>query len=316
MILTLTPNPALDRLLFIDQFQPGGVMRTPGWLDKVGGKGLDTSVALSALQVDTLAISFMAGSVGRQLAALLNGYGIRHKLIWVEGETRLSHVVVETECHRHSHIIAGTQPITAAAARQFLQAVQACLPQAAWVVAAGSLPPGLPDTFFQQVITLANETGKPVLLDSSGPPVQAVLSNPPAVLKMNRAEFCHTFNISADTLAEVIAAANRVVMKHRLPALVLTCGPDGLLAFTPAGNFHAAAPVQAVVNAAGAGDAASGALAWRLWQGDNWPEALRRAAAISAASVLTPGTADINLADVERLWPHTRVTTLGDFFPA
>jgi 1-phosphofructokinase family hexose kinase len=311
MILTLTPNPALDRLLFIDQFQPGAVMRTPGWLDKVGGKGLDTSVALSALQVDTLAISFMAGSVGRQLAALLNGYGIRHKLIWVEGETRLSHVVVETGCNRHSHLIAGTQPVTAAAAEQFLQQVQACLPEAAWVVAAGSLPPGLPDTFFRQIIALADKAGKPVLLDSADQPVQAVLSNPPAVLKMNRAEFCHTFSVMADTLADLIAAARQVAAQRRLPALVLTCGEDGLLAFTPAGNFHAAAPVQAVVNAAGAGDAASGALAWRLWQGDSWPEALRRAAAISAASVLTPGTADINLADVERILPQTQVTNLG-----
>jgi fructose-1-phosphate kinase PfkB-like protein len=96
-----------------------------------------------------------------------------------------------------------------------------------------------------------------------------------------------------------------------LPALVLTCGPDGILAVTKEGAWLAASPVQQEVNAAGAGDAVSGALPYRLSLGDPWPEALRWAAAISAAAVLTPGTADCRLEDVERILEETTVRQLA-----
>ncbi len=312
MILTLTPNAALDRLLFIAEFRPGTTMRPEIIIDKVGGKALDASVALRGLGVETLALSFVAGEVGRRLVKLLDSYGVKHDLIWLEGETRISHVLVETRHRRHSHITAGVLPLPSAAAAELLQRYQAHVANAAWVIAGGSLPPGAPDSYYRSIVEIANQAGRPILIDSVGPPVLASLSRPPAILKMNWGEFVLTFDASASTLSQLRKQARAVFKREKLAALVLTCGEQGILALTPEGDYLAAAPIQPVVNAAGAGDAASGALAWRFAAGDNWPEALRWTAAVSAAAVLTKGTADCHMAAVERILPQTRVRCLGN----
>ncbi len=312
MILTVTPNPALDRIIFIDEFCPGASMRTANWLDKVGGKALDASVTLRALGVDTLALGFVAGGVGRQVVNLLDGYGIRHHLNWVDGETRISHVIIETKHRRHSHITAGTLTVPAAAITGLLARFERQAPNAAWVVAGGTLPPGVPVTFYRQLADITRRANVPLLLDSAGEPARAALTAaPPAVLKMNQAEFAATFNIPPSAFTELATQAQTVFNREKLAALVLTCGEDGLLAVTPAGAFHAGCPPQPVVNAAGAGDAASAALVWRLAQGEPWPEALRWAVAVSAASVLTAGTADCRPADIEQILPHAVVRQLN-----
>ncbi len=312
MILTFTPNPALDHLIFIDEFRPG--VRTPVEQARysVGGKGVDASVALRTFEVDTLALSFVAGAAGRRLLELLDGYGVRHDMVWVEGETRVIHVVVERRYHRHTHLITSTLPITESAVADLLQRYQTHLPQADWVVAAGTLAPGWPITLYAELIKLAQAAQVPILLDSSGPPVLQAIPARPGVLKMNEAEFAATFQTPVTSLGDLYAQVRALRERENLPALVITCGQDGILALTPQGDYLAAAPAQPAINAAGAGDTASGVLAWRLGLGESWPEALRWAAAASAASVLTEGTADSRREDVERLWPQVTIQTFNE----
>jgi fructose-1-phosphate kinase PfkB-like protein len=96
--------------------------------------------------------------------------------------------------------------------------------------------------------------------------------------------------------------------ERALPVLALTCGREGVIVVTPAEIIQAQAPVQRAVNAAGAGDAASAAIVWRRSLNDAWAETARWAAAVSAASVVTDGTAEVRFADVEHLLPDVRVT--------
>lgn len=83
--------------------------------------------------------------------------------------------------------------------------------------------------------------------------------------------------------------------------LVITCGAKGMLALTPEGYYQAISPPQQAVNPAGAGDAASATLAWRRSQGDTDLEALRWAAAVSAATVLTACTGESRRSDIDSL---------------
>lgn len=307
MILTITPNAALDRVLFIDEFRPGCTKRSAKMIDCVGGKGLDASVALRVLGVDTLALSFVGGDTGRRLVSLLDGYGIRHDLIWLAGETRLAHVVIERRHHRHSHLIAGKLPVTAEAATDMLRRYREHIQQSAWVVAGGSLPSGISAAYYGHLTEIAHQANVPILLDGAGPPILAALPARPTILKMNWGEFNGTFDTSAGTIEALISQAGAVFERGELPSLVVTCGEQGILAFTPEGSYWATSPVQKAVNAAGAGDAASAALAWRLASDDLWPEALRWAAAVSAAVVLTECTADCHMADIRRILAHTQI---------
>jgi 1-phosphofructokinase family hexose kinase len=310
MILTVTPNSALDRVIFIDEFQPGTAMRAAKMIHSVGGKGCDASVALRTFEVDTLALTFVAGPHGELLMRLLDSYGIRHDLIWLEGDTRIVHILLETQHHRTSLVTAGALAVPPEGFAQLLEGYKTHLSRAVWVIAAGSLAPGLPPSFYQTVVQMAQAAHAPILIDAFGPPILATLSTPPTILKMNRTEFGKTFSLSANTLTELQTQAQAVREREKLPALVLTCGEEGILALTPEGIFLAISPTQQPVNTAGAGDTASAMLAWRLSQGDTWPEALRWAAAGGAACVLTEGTADSRRPDVERLLPQVEVRQL------
>jgi 1-phosphofructokinase family hexose kinase len=310
MILTVTPNAALDRVMFIDEFRPGTSIRAAKMVDSVGGKGLDSSVALRTFEVDTLGLGFVAGHSGQLLVNLLDGYGIRHDLIWLEGDIRIAHVLVETLHHRHSHVIAGALPVPPEAAEDLLRRYRTHLRHAAWVIAAGSLAPGLPASYYHTLTEMAHAANVPILIDGHGPPILAALPAQPNILKMNRAEFAQTFGSSAYTLADLHWQGQALREREKLPALVLTCGEEGILALTATGSYRAISPVQPAVNAAGAGDTASAMLAWRFSLGDSWPEALRWAAAASAACVLTEGTAESRRTDVERILPEVEVRLL------
>ena len=138
------------------------------------GKGLDTSVALRGLNLETLALGFVARSNGRALVDLLYTHGIQHDLIWVEGETRLAMLIVEQSHHRHSHIMAGGYTVPAPAQEELISRFERHLGAACWIILAGSLPQGVPPDFYARLILIAKRSGKPVLIDCLGDP----LANP------------------------------------------------------------------------------------------------------------------------------------------
>jgi 1-phosphofructokinase family hexose kinase len=311
MILTVTANASLDNVIFIDEFIPTTTMRTHQAVESVGGKGFDTSVVLQTLGADNIAVGIVAGEVGKRVARLLDGYGIKHDLVWVEGETRIAHVIVETKPGRDSHITVGATRVKPADVDTFHARIERHLDEASWVVCAGSIPEGMPKDIYATITAKAHQKGRAVLIDCPSEPMTLALSQKPDIAKMNRAEFSQTFGIQIDSMEELVRVAQDVRDRYELPGLVITCGVDGILAVTSQGCHIASSPPQKVKNTAGAGDAASGALAWRLSLGDDWSQALGWAAAASAAVVLTEGTADCRIEDVNRILPEIKVDRLG-----
>ena len=310
MFLTITPNASLDRLLFIRQFEPATTMRTHKEIDVVGGKGFDISVALRCLGQETTAVGFLAGKIGATLIDLVSAYGIQTDLVSVEGETRISHVVIEEDLHRHSHIVTQGHKVTPEKYQSLLDIFSSRLPQAAWAASAGSLPEGIPQDFFQVIARLAREKNVPVLVDTAGQPAHLAILARPDILKMNHQEFQATFGENPTSIEQLARSAVEIARANGMNSFVITCGREGILAITPPGNFLAQAPALQAVNAAGAGDAVSAALMWRLSQGDDWSEALRWAAAAGAATVLTEATAESDWQTVQKLVSQVTVKKL------
>jgi 1-phosphofructokinase family hexose kinase len=320
MILTVTANSALDKVIYIEEFIPTTDMRSRQMVESVGGKGFDTSVVLASLGVPNLALGIVAGSSGKRLEQLLKGYGIQTDLVWVEGETRVANVIVETLHNRQSHVTTPGYIVSEAAAAEFTRRycehlgehLGGQLRQTDWVIASGSIPEGLPADYYRTLAQLARQAGVNFLVDCSGEPLRLAMQGQPSVLKMNRQEFAEAFGIRAKSVKELAKLASAFRIEQGLPALVITCGMDGILAITGEGEFLAASPAQVEVNSAGAGDAVSAAIPWRLSLGESWSEALRWGAAVSAAVVLTPGTADCNPDDVTRILPESQVRAIDE----
>jgi 1-phosphofructokinase family hexose kinase len=321
VILTINTHAALDRVIFIERFKAGTVMRASHSLDCVGGKGLDAAVVLSALGAPHLALSFIAGKTGELLVQALEQYGVHHELLWVSGDTRTAHVLVESAHHRHSHVMTPGYRVSETDCAEFLQRVTAYAPQAEWLILGGSLPPGAPVDFYAQVIQAGVTGGARTLIDCPGEPLVQALAERPDIVKMNREEFRQTFGIDCPELAGLAVPARALAQNYAfgkgpthggetIANLVITAGAEGILAVTAQGTYLANGPRLEAVNAAGAGDAVSAGLAYRLSLGDAWEEALRWAIAASAAVVLTEGTAECYLEDIQRLYPSAMVERL------
>jgi 1-phosphofructokinase family hexose kinase len=307
MILTVTLNSGIDQVLLVDELALGLAVQANKTVTCVGGKGLDVSVALSGLGVQTKALAFMAGETGTQLREIIERYGIEQEIIWVEGETRICYVIAESAHQRVSHIKAGRLNVRAEHMHALLVSFRRSLAGASWAIMAGSLPDGVENNIYSELVGIAREVGVKSLVDCSGAAALASVQARPDILKMNRQEFNHTFQKNCQDMDEALHCASEIRIKHSLACLIVTCGSEGLTATTPQGSFHIRAPVQAAINAAGAGDAASAALTWRLSLGDGWETALQWAGAVSAAAVLTEATGEVDLREAEHIYPSVRV---------
>ena len=315
MILTVTAHAALDRVIMIPTFQPEGRIIASSSTDYVGGKGFDVSVALSGLGVDNLAMGILAGENGRRLEFLLHGYGVEHDLTWVSGETRIAHVIVEADLHRHTHIMTPSYQVAVEDVQRFLSHFRSRVWEADWVVASGSLAEGIPVNFYAELLEIAHQAGVRTLIDCFGEPARQCLAARPDILKQNTHEFVSTFQLDeqiATNLPELLDAITAVQTRFDLPVVVITRGKSGILAVTPKGTFQAYCQPVNAVSAAGAGDTVSATLSWRLGLGDSWQETLRWSAAAGAAGALTAGTGEVHLEDVLRLLPQVVIERISE----
>jgi len=192
--------------------------------------------------------------------------------------------------------------------QQFREKYRECLKRASWVIISGSIPEGVTGSIYSELVQVATSVSIPCLVDATGEVLQEALHSRPEIIKLNTEELKTTFDISTKKFCELVRDCLEIYRQHEMNNLVITCGNEGVLAYTKEGIFHAQAPEQSVINPAGAGDSVSAALAWRFSLGECWMEALRWSAAVSAAVVRTPGTGDCHLEDVKEILPQVTVT--------
>ncbi|MFD0270475.1 1-phosphofructokinase [Streptomyces sp. NPDC127106] len=286
MILTVTPNPSLDRTYEVPVLERGAVLRAV--VDRLdpGGKGVNVSRAVAAVGVRTTAVLPLGGPTGTLLAELLATEGVDVTAVSVAGQTRSNVSIVEPD-GTLTKVNAPGPALTEAESALLLDTVRTCADSPDWIAACGSLPPGLPPHWYAEVVDRARATGARIALDTSGPALTEALSARPDVVKPNAAELAEAVGRPLHTLGDVAAAAEEL-RSRGAGAVLASLGADGQLLASAEGIFHGTAPVAAVRSSAGAGDAA---LAGFLVAGGSGPAALASALAHGAAAVRLPGSA-------------------------
>jgi tagatose 6-phosphate kinase len=288
VILTVTLNAALDVTYVVDHVVPHSSHRVDTVYERAGGKGINVARVLSALGHPVVATGLAGGATGSALRADLRKAGLRDELFPVAGDSRRT-VTVVSRADGDATVFNESGPQVgpeewAAFTTHYTRIVTA----ADVVVFSGSLPPGLPQDAYAQLITLAAMSGAATVLDASGPALLAALASGPDMVKPNSAE------LAAVTGHQDIAAGAAELCALGARAVVVSCGPDGLQAITPHGRWRAEPPEQLDGNPTGAGDACVAALAAGLAAGTPWPERLREAVALSAAAVTCPVAGDFD----------------------
>lgn len=299
-VVTVTPNPSLDRTYEIAGLARGAVLRAGTDRVDPGGKGVNVSRALAAAGRSTVAVLPLGGPEGALLAQLLRRRGIAVAGVPVQGSTRVNISLAEPDGSL-TKINAAGPAISADEAEALLETVgeRAAGAGAGWIVCSGSLPRGLPPAWYAGLVARAHEQGVRIALDTSGPALSAALGERPDVVKPNADELAEAVGRPLATVSDAVKAAVDL-RSAGAGAVLASLGATGQLLVDATGTYFGSAPAVAVRSDVGAGDAS---LAGFLAAGGSGPQALTPAVAHGLAAVQLPGSemprpADLRLQDV------------------
>jgi 1-phosphofructokinase len=285
MIVTVTPNPSVDRTVFIDALLPGQILRSTRSWSEPSGKGVNVALALGAHGLPAMAVLPIGGPAGAHLTEMLNQAGLRYEPVPITGDIRINISLIQpdgvvTKINEQGPSLSETE------GQALIDAAGADAQPGEWLAGCGSLPRGVDDSYYTRLVEAGHKAGARVVIDTSGPALNKALPAGPDLIKPNAGELAEAAGGSITTLGDVIDAAHELRARGAAAVLV-SLGPDGAVLVDASGALHGTAPVDSVVSTVGAGDAL---LAGYLAVRSNTHEALGLALAWGAAAVQHHGT--------------------------
>lgn len=309
MIVTVTLNPAVDRVVVLDELRVGDSNRVyDGEIDP-GGKGVNVSRVLQELGGESLAMGFVAGSLGKFIEASLTRAGIPSAFIHTPGQTRQNLAIVETRWHRHTMLNESGPDTDPRFVRRLERRLRHRLKPGDWVVLAGSVPPRIAPTVYAELIELAHEVGARAALDTDGAPLVEGIRARPDLIKPNREELERLLGRRVAAQDDLVEAATRLAARG-IAYVVVSMGREGSIAVGPTGCWRALPPPVETVSAIGSGDSLVAGVVLALSRGESLPEGLRLGTAAGAATATLPGTRLARAENIRTLLPRVIVEPL------
>ena len=325
MIVTLTPNPSLDRTVTLPgPLVRGGVNRLSGVVVEPGGKGVNVArVLVSAGQRATAVLPASAHDPLLLALDAAASAGLSARAVTVAAPVRVNTAVTEPDgtTTKLNEAGAGLGPEEIDAVETALIDVVAASPGAgsegsedpdgadarSWAVLSGSLPPGAPADWYARLVRLlrGSAPGLRIAVDTSDEPLTALAAGlpegAPDLIKPNGEELGQLVGLPADRAMALeegamsgdlapVADAARILVDLGLGAVMATLGPAGAVLVTGEGAWHATAPEVPVLSTVGAGDSSVAGYVLADVRGGDEVERLRTAMAYGSAAASLPGT--------------------------
>ena len=250
MIYTVTLNPAVDYAVRSGEIKQGSVNRTSDEHIYVGGKGVNVSLVLKRLGVESVASGFTAGYTGQLIEGELRKNGIQTDFVRVKsGFSRINIKLVDTETQLN-----GTGPQVSRIELQRLYGKLEILSKGDYLVLSGSVPGSMPQNTYEKILEFLSGRGVNAVVDAEGRLLTSTLKYKPFLIKPNREELEDIFKKEMQTDDEIIQAASRLQKKGAKNVLV-SLDEDGALLLDETGKIHRqGARKGTVINPVGAGD--------------------------------------------------------------
>lgn len=307
MIVTVTLNPAVDKTLFASRVVQGAVNRMDEVKNIAGGKGINVAKVLHGYDFDVICMGFIGGANGRFIKDEVSKLGIKNEFTIVGGQTRTSINVIAddgyvTELLEPGPVISDDELETFK--EQYVKAIDI----AEAVVISGSIPRGLSENIYAELIETANSMGKKVVLDTSGEALKKGMYARPFMMKPNIKELEQLTGKRMNDLAKIVDAATELVEWGVLNVLV-SMGSKGIVYAYDSSVYddnkdtsaikvlYARPPHLKAKNTVGCGDSAVAAFVRANIIGLSPCETLKWCIAISAANALTT---DNGIIDMEK----------------
>ena len=304
-IATLTINPAIDISTSTERLAPIRKLRCSAMRRDAGGGGINVARVVRRFGSKVSAIYPAGGSTGQLLRRLVDAEGVHSIAVEVAEETREDFTVLEAASGSQYRFVLPGPLLAEREWRACLDALETIEELPRFVVASGSLPPGVPEDFYARVAQFIKARGSKLILDTSGKPLAVALEAGVYLVKPNLREFQELANGPLVDQGSWIAAGRKLIETGRTNAVALTLGGNGALLVTRDLAVRAVVPNVNTVSAVGAGDSFVGGMTWKLAAGGDLIDAFQYGIAAGSAAVLNPGTELCHAPDVMRL--HQRI---------
>lgn len=304
-IITITLNPALDKSTYVNHVQPEKKMRCKNPFFEPGGGGVNVSRAIKKLGGSSCAWFLAGGPSGEKLCELLRNEGVNFKAIKIKNWTRENLMVMEETSGNQFRFGMPGPEVTEEEWKQLLIWLEELkddeLPK--YVVASGSLPPGVPEDFYLQVAEIANRRGFRLVVDTSGNALIKAAGAGVYLLKPNMQELPTLIGKEEVSALEQEQIAKQVLSEGKCQVLVVSLGPRGAMLVTKEGNIsYVVSPAVKQQSAVGAGDSMVAAMVLSLMKGCSLDEMVRYGVAAGTAATMTPGSELCKKEDTEEIY--------------
>lgn len=307
MILTVTPNPCVDKTVFIDDLKVGTFMRSEKCTCIPGGKGTNVSRAVKALGRPTRAMVIVGGHPGAHVVEMIEGQdGVECIPVSVASPTRTITTVLEEPIHRQTAFFEPGSRVTAEEADEIRRVFAEAVRSADIVTFNGTVPDPAIASLYRDLIPMAQAAGVLTILDSHGPEFGFGLESVPYMVKPNVAEAQELVGFPIDS-DDARWKAIEFFHGKGIQFVVLSLGKDGALVSDGNTRLHAVPPTINEVNPVGSGDALVAGFAVGLLERMPLPETARLAVAAGAANAMSWDIGHFTRQEVEDLVPQIEI---------
>ena len=305
MIVTLTINPAIDRIISIDRLAFEDRAYINSSRESAGGRGINVSSVIHSFGGETLAVLISGGDSGKRLEGLLGKCGYRIAVVPVQNEIRTNLTITD----KHGLTVNLNEPgpsLGKAEVARVERVVRDTLDHASWLAVCGSTPPGVPPAFYGKLISMARHKKVKTLLHADGDALREGIAARPTVVSPNQQEAGRLLGQTLLTRTHYLEAAERI-RQMGPESVVLTLGSRGAVGAFADGLMEALPPRIDAVCPIGAGDALMAAYAWARERRTSAADALRWGVAAGTASARLPGMSFASLAQAREIYRQVEV---------
>jgi 1-phosphofructokinase family hexose kinase len=305
LIVTLTINPAIDRIISIDRLAFEDRAYINSSRESAGGRGINVSSVIHSFGGETLAVLISGGDSGKRLEGLLGKCGYRIAVVPVQNEIRTNLTITD----KHGLTVNLNEPgpqLGKAEVARVERVVRDRLDDASWLMVCGSIPPGVPPAFYGKLISMARHKKVKTLLHADGDALREGIAARPTVVSPNQQEAGRLLGQTLLTRTHYLEAAERI-RQLGADSVVLTLGSRGAVGAFADGLMEALPPRIDAVCPIGAGDALMAAYAWARERRTSATEALRWGVAAGTASARLPGMTFASLEQAREIYRQVEV---------
>lgn len=312
-IVTVTLNPAIDRVLEVRNFVPGKVYKGKLKAFRAAGKGVNISSVLASVGRPSVALGFVGQHEQSFFRSSLHPALVDCRLAAVPGVTRHHTTIIDPRKGTETHLREEGFKVNDALVRELKRSIGAVLRGGDFCIFSGSLPPGMTVRQFQDLVRHCTQVGAHVAVDAEGDALQGMLSLRLDFITPNVQELSALDKGSIRTVAHLVERA-RALCGRRLKAVLVSWGDRGAYLVSPGDVWHAAVkvPEEKVASTVGCGDALLAGFVAGLTDGRSVPDSLRLAVACAAADAITYAAGDVAPEAVNRLESKAVVEQLDE----